>query len=504
MTPKYLAKFPVTLQPAATQEVTVDYETVDGTAIADVDYNAVTGQLVFAPGETQKTIEVGTRNILIGDPAAFSVRLLNPSGAVLVGGHGSALIEGGPVQVEETLLYDEFTGAAAPLAGRMPDQGGTYPWRWNEGWGGGDIQLTGGGATQGIQGDVPSSIIKTSGLQDGAGSVDITIGMDLANATGGSFSFNLGVWPLLEVALSTKLAHRYALTNNPSDDAFADNQLTVFRLRITPGENNTGLWINDVKQPDFDTQRPWPAPSTWGDFDMRFLDIVATKAEVTFVRFEQPSPMIAQPLVTLFSDAFQAADNTPVPGKQPDAGGNAQPWVQPYGYTDKPIILGNAISLNDPTWGDGLRIAGRLANPQPEGGPLRAKAVISAKAASAINSYVSVILHHGTEPDMGTAFEMRLGVGGNGSVVLINGGSDAGSDSVVTDAEDLALPLEMELVWDQVGGVMGAYVNGELKLVRNVDPRTPTANTWFEISNEATVGVRIDSVQVRQGGPGVS
>ena len=53
-----LASFTLGLAPAQAGTVTVDYTTVDGTAIAGSDYVAQSGTLTFAPGETSKTIEI--------------------------------------------------------------------------------------------------------------------------------------------------------------------------------------------------------------------------------------------------------------------------------------------------------------------------------------------------------------------------------------------------------------------------------------------------------------
>ena len=48
--------FVVTLEPASSETVTVEYETADGTATAGDDYTAKSGTLTFNPGETSKTI----------------------------------------------------------------------------------------------------------------------------------------------------------------------------------------------------------------------------------------------------------------------------------------------------------------------------------------------------------------------------------------------------------------------------------------------------------------
>ena len=53
-----LLTFTVTLSAAQGEAVTVDYATVDGTAIAGEDYLAAFGTLTFAPGETTMSFTV--------------------------------------------------------------------------------------------------------------------------------------------------------------------------------------------------------------------------------------------------------------------------------------------------------------------------------------------------------------------------------------------------------------------------------------------------------------
>jgi hypothetical protein len=79
------AVFTVTLAPAGSQPVTVDYATVDGTAVAPADYTATNGTLTFAPGETEKTISVP----IVADDVdeldeTFFVHLSNASGATIL------------------------------------------------------------------------------------------------------------------------------------------------------------------------------------------------------------------------------------------------------------------------------------------------------------------------------------------------------------------------------------------------------------------------------------
>ena len=93
--------FAVTLNRAAAHEVSVDYATEDGTAAAGADYTAVSGTLVFAAGETAKTISVPVLDDAI-DEGKETMRLLlsNPQGAFLRGVHSKAK---GVIRNDDTL-----------------------------------------------------------------------------------------------------------------------------------------------------------------------------------------------------------------------------------------------------------------------------------------------------------------------------------------------------------------------------------------------------------------
>ncbi|TAN52683.1 MAG: hypothetical protein EPN21_03345 [Methylococcaceae bacterium] len=87
------ATLTVSLSAAATQSVTVNYATADGTATAGSDYVPISNTLTFAPGETSKTLSVP----VIGDTAVESdetlqVNLSSPSNATLNGSASSAIV----------------------------------------------------------------------------------------------------------------------------------------------------------------------------------------------------------------------------------------------------------------------------------------------------------------------------------------------------------------------------------------------------------------------------
>jgi ELWxxDGT repeat protein len=89
-----IARFTVSLSQPAGQTVTVSYATSDGTATAGADYDAASGTLTFAPGETSKTIDVHLRgDVLPENNETFFVTLTNAHGAAIVDGDGAGIID---------------------------------------------------------------------------------------------------------------------------------------------------------------------------------------------------------------------------------------------------------------------------------------------------------------------------------------------------------------------------------------------------------------------------
>jgi len=87
------ATFTVTLSSASGMPVTVDFATVDGTAIAGDDYVATNGTLTFAPGETSKSITIAMLNDSFIEPdEMFGVNLSNATNATISDGHGRGTI----------------------------------------------------------------------------------------------------------------------------------------------------------------------------------------------------------------------------------------------------------------------------------------------------------------------------------------------------------------------------------------------------------------------------
>jgi len=88
------AVFTVTLSTANSRTVTVDYATTDGTAVAGSDYDAASGTVSFAPGQTSKTLTVAVRGDTLDEPdETILVNLSNPTNAVIADSQGIGTIQ---------------------------------------------------------------------------------------------------------------------------------------------------------------------------------------------------------------------------------------------------------------------------------------------------------------------------------------------------------------------------------------------------------------------------
>jgi len=112
------ATFTVTLSRASTRTVTVDFATSDGSATAPGDYEASTGTIAFAPGETTKAIVVRVVGDTTAEPTeTYALRLTRPVGAQLAEGEGAG-----------TIIDDDDPCARprGPVSGPMYDLGGSF------------------------------------------------------------------------------------------------------------------------------------------------------------------------------------------------------------------------------------------------------------------------------------------------------------------------------------------------------------------------------------------
>ncbi len=109
-------RFTVTLSEVSGQEVRVDFATSAGTAKTPQDFTATSGTLVFAPGETEKTIDIAVFDDALDEyDELFFMNLTNPVNASLLDLHavaGGELFGGRTpdlVQGFGTILDDDAT-----------------------------------------------------------------------------------------------------------------------------------------------------------------------------------------------------------------------------------------------------------------------------------------------------------------------------------------------------------------------------------------------------------
>ena len=97
------AVFSIMLSSAASNNVVIDYQTVNGTAISGSDYDSHSGRIVFSPGDTVKTRTVNILQDSLSEAnEIFTMTLTNPVNATLGQSTGTATISdddggGGPV-----------------------------------------------------------------------------------------------------------------------------------------------------------------------------------------------------------------------------------------------------------------------------------------------------------------------------------------------------------------------------------------------------------------------
>ncbi len=130
------AVFTVTLTPAASQEVRVAWATANGTATAGADYTAASGTLVFAAGQTTKTIAVPVLGDQLLEPdETFLVNLTSPVGATINRAQATGTLRDDEQCAGPNLLVNAGAESPSPfLVGALVFPGwnvafGSLPWQ---------------------------------------------------------------------------------------------------------------------------------------------------------------------------------------------------------------------------------------------------------------------------------------------------------------------------------------------------------------------------------------
>ena len=204
-----MLEFAVTLSRAAAEQVTVDYQTVNGTAAAGTDYTAANGTLTFEAGESSKTVEVAVLDDSHDEgEETMTLRLSNPSEGRLADAEATGTIENtDPLprallarfgratalhvmeQVEERLEASRASGFRGRFAGRElrrgmeRDLGRNFLSRLQS------TAVAGARDTTGVQSDLSGSELLRTGL--GGGDLLMGSGFVLNRETGGGASVSL-------------------------------------------------------------------------------------------------------------------------------------------------------------------------------------------------------------------------------------------------------------------------------------------------------------------------
>jgi len=114
------ATLTVTLSSSATNTVTVDYATSDGSATAGADYASTTGTLTFLNGEVEKTITVSITDDTTEETAEdFSVSLSSPTNATLGTSQATVTIQDNDTVPLPTVELNATTASVSEGAGSV-------------------------------------------------------------------------------------------------------------------------------------------------------------------------------------------------------------------------------------------------------------------------------------------------------------------------------------------------------------------------------------------------
>ncbi|MBL8470825.1 MAG: hypothetical protein JNM98_03430 [Rhodocyclaceae bacterium] len=230
------AEITVTLSEAATTATTVDWTTVNGSAIAGVDYSLRSGTVTFAAGSTSATISVP----IIGDgqweyDETFNIVLSNPVGLTLANDTGVVTITNDDAQPAVSVAATDATGAEAasnPIVftvNRSANLVGDIV--VNLAWAG--SATLGADYTVSVSGGVLSSDRSTLTLASGSSGATLTV----------TPVDDTAVEPSETVTLTLNAGSGYAVGTASASGTIADNDglptLSVASASVTEGNTGT-------------------------------------------------------------------------------------------------------------------------------------------------------------------------------------------------------------------------------------------------------------------------
>ncbi len=187
--PGAVAEFTVTLSAAATDAVTVDYATSDGTARAGLDYTSSSGALTIPAGETSGTIRVSVLDDTIDEPdETFTVALASAANATIEDGDGAGTItddDEPPTLTIDDATVTEGPGAVAEFTVTLSaaaTDAVTVDYATSDGTARADLDYAASSGTLAIPAGETSGTIRVSVLDDTIDEPDETFTVTLASA----------------------------------------------------------------------------------------------------------------------------------------------------------------------------------------------------------------------------------------------------------------------------------------------------------------------------------
>ena len=191
--------FRVTLDRPAAAPVTVDYATSDGTATAGEDYTEASGTLVFAPGETAKTVEIAVLDDALDEGGeTMGLALSNAAGAGIARGAATGAIAdpaapSGPPPALSVADAEAQEGPGAVLAFRVTlDRASAAPatvdWETLDGSATAGEDYVGASGTLAFAPGETAKTVEVAVLDDAHDEGRETMLLYLSNATGASIA----------------------------------------------------------------------------------------------------------------------------------------------------------------------------------------------------------------------------------------------------------------------------------------------------------------------------
>ena len=201
------AVFTLTLSQASGQSVSLTYSTTAGTAASGVDYTGVSGSVVFAPGETTKTVTVNVLGDVIDEAnETFTLTLANVTNVNAILGSGQATItddDTATIAVNDVTVTEGNTGTtpavftitlSTPSSWTVSVGVGTAG---NTATSGTDFYAVGGGGINFAPGETTKTVT-VSVIGDTVAEPDETFFLNLTNPTNAAIADAQGVGTILD------------------------------------------------------------------------------------------------------------------------------------------------------------------------------------------------------------------------------------------------------------------------------------------------------------------